>query len=247
MQIRSEQMLVFEDAALRKWTEDMVEHAREFAPQHTAAAGEENVRLAVRSVIQRTQQYGFTDRGPCRLFLELVLSFGSGFDTDPLLPWAASTLQLDLDQHRRAARLHAASKEYFLFVHGENDEFAVAALRRALTVTEDSLVSAPESIDARIAKLLQSTYPEKYAYCGPAIIDAFLEASGETASRHGITTGPGRAILTGVLFAFGSQADSDPLYPWIGQALEGSGQERAAKLHDRLKVYLERMIPVLEA
>jgi hypothetical protein len=245
MKIRREQMAAFEDAALQKWEQELAEYARAFAPQQTAVAGEENVRLAIKSVRQRCEYYGFTDRGPFRLFLELVLSFGSGFDTDPLLPWASSVLQLDLDQHRRAGQLYDRSKEYFLLVNGKDDEFAVKAIQRALTLSEDSIGTDLADVDSRIASLLQTTYPEKYVYCGPAAIDALLRTVNETAYRYTIATNLGRAIVAGVLFAFGHQADSDPLYPWVGRALRGEGQDRAVKLHERFEVYLEHMLPVL--
>ena len=62
---------------------------REFSPPLFKAVGEEQMRKAIRFGIGRADSYGFTFRGPVRLYLELMLLFGSHFDTDPQYPWAA--------------------------------------------------------------------------------------------------------------------------------------------------------------
>jgi hypothetical protein len=46
----------------------------------------------VRRGVARAVELGFTKRGPIRLFLELEWLFGTGFDTDPQIPWAGEVL-----------------------------------------------------------------------------------------------------------------------------------------------------------
>ena len=87
LQIREEQMTVFEQgrpAAVRG--RDGAFIARTFAPELCEVIGEEQLRVALRQAMARAAGYGFTYRGPIRLFIELMFLCGSAFDTDPQYP-----------------------------------------------------------------------------------------------------------------------------------------------------------------
>jgi hypothetical protein len=248
MQIRHAQMTVFEDGARQQFEAELLDHARSFAPELAEVAGESKLRTVVAAAVERGSDHGFSDRGPVRLFLEMLLSLGWGFDTDPLLPWAAAALGDTSDQHRRAERLYSASRDYYSLVAGQNDEYTVAALRRAIQLTAGHLRNMSGAIDQRIQGLLRSVYPEKYAYAGKAAVAGLLSLAGDTAAGYGVTDDTGRAIIAGTLFSFGHQVFSDPLYAWVSACMDspGSGEERTSKLHRLLNGYFERMISVLE-
>ena len=90
--IREAQMEAFKEATRRTFEDEMVAHLAEFSPPLFKAIGEEQMRKAVHFGIGRADSHGFTFRGPTRLYLELMLLFGSYFDTDPQYPWAAEIL-----------------------------------------------------------------------------------------------------------------------------------------------------------
>ena len=102
--IRPEQMEVFKEAALRSFESEMVAHLAEFSPPLFKAIGEEQMRKAIQFGIDRAGSYGFDFRGPVRLYLELMLLFGSHFDTDPQYPWAAAILTNQDCRFRDATR-----------------------------------------------------------------------------------------------------------------------------------------------
>ena len=52
----------------------------------------EQMRKAIHFGTGQTFSHGFNFRGPVRLYLELMVLFGSHFDTDPQYPWAARIL-----------------------------------------------------------------------------------------------------------------------------------------------------------
>lgn len=70
--------------------------------------GDEQMLKAVRFGITQARNHGFTFRGPVQLYLELMLLFGSYFDTDPQYPWAAAILarQDSGSQMQRAEQLY---------------------------------------------------------------------------------------------------------------------------------------------
>ncbi|HEX8537609.1 MAG TPA: hypothetical protein VF664_09105, partial [Cystobacter sp.] len=112
--ISKAQLKTLGDAARGHFEARMVEHLGEFAPELSRAAGEHSLRKAIRLGIIRAGNYGLTQQGPVRLYLELMVLFGSGFDTDPRYPWAAEILR-ELDsapQMQRAERLHEKTLDH---------------------------------------------------------------------------------------------------------------------------------------
>jgi hypothetical protein len=53
LKIRTEQMQAFETQALRAFEDEMVAHAKSFAPEQCKAMGDNQVRLAVRHMIAK--------------------------------------------------------------------------------------------------------------------------------------------------------------------------------------------------
>src|SRR6266581_2811571 len=132
MKIRTEQMEAFEQAALRRFEEEMVEHSKNFAPPICEVIGDEQLRVALRSAMARAGSYGFTYRGPIRLFIEMMFLCGSGFDTDPQYPAIAEVLSSPADQMQRAEQIHQGYLDYFERVSGPGAENVHKALKDLL-------------------------------------------------------------------------------------------------------------------
>ena len=92
LKIRTEQIEVLRQAMLGSFETEMVIHCHKLSPQLCKAIGEQQVYTAVHQLITQAQRYGFTHKGPIRLFVEMGLLFGSAFDTDPQYPWAKEIL-----------------------------------------------------------------------------------------------------------------------------------------------------------
>src|SRR4029450_5072165 len=133
LEIRSEQMTAFEQAALIAFEDEMVEHLKNFSPQHCEVMGESRVRSVIQLGMARARTYGFTNRGPARFYLEMMFMFGTDFDSDPLLPWVLTILNdpATPDQMVRADRLYEGLMDYAEKVAGPNNQYIKEALRRA--------------------------------------------------------------------------------------------------------------------
>jgi hypothetical protein len=62
LKIRKEQMEVFEQAAIRNFEDEMVQHLKKFSPRHCDVIGEDNVREVIRLGIERGKKYNLTNR-----------------------------------------------------------------------------------------------------------------------------------------------------------------------------------------
>jgi hypothetical protein len=81
MRIRKKQMDALGAAVERRFEDEMIAHLDAFSPPLFKATGEEQMRQVIRLGISKAAAYGFENRGPVRLYLEMMLLFGSHFDT----------------------------------------------------------------------------------------------------------------------------------------------------------------------
>ena len=246
--IRKEQMQVFEQAAMGRFKEEMVAHCKEFSPALCTVIGDGQIRLAVRGAIERSSGYGFTNRGPIRLFIELMLLLGSTFDTDPQYPWTSEILNAASDQMIRAERLYERVLDYQEKVPDSDP----ARMRKVLQgLPEWAGKHESSSITAFVSSMLQEMarlLPEKTAYVGDeGLTDLVLKGCTE-AERCQVLTIHGQAVMGVLMFTFGHGCMDDPLYPWIAQILTDKQvmdpTGRAVLLEKEACVFLERMISI---
>src|SRR5262245_22002667 len=64
--IRPGQMDAFEQSAYQQFEDEMMAHSKEFSPRLCEVLGDEQLRVVVRSAIDRARKFGFTCRGPIR-------------------------------------------------------------------------------------------------------------------------------------------------------------------------------------
>lgn len=242
MVIRSEQLKVLEAYAEGAFTEEMVEHLKAYAPKVCKVVGEAGVRRIVESEIRHAREYGFANRGPVRLFLELTCSLGCGFDNDPQLRWAAEVLNdhsIPSDM-ARADRLYERTIVYFDQVGGPDQTHAVRALQRCLEFDFENAVRTSCS-EGPMLELMAQLYPEKFAFIGEPVARVLLQQGAEEARRFGLTSAEGGAALAGMKFAMGHRIYEDPYYPWISSALTdpliADSEGRLFRLTSRLRTY----------
>lgn len=221
MLVRAEQLRAFRVAAELDFVDEMVAHFRRFSPPLHRSLGEERAEAAVRRGVARAVEYGFTKRGPIRLFLELEWLFGTGFDADPQVPWAGEVLSdpgLD-DEMFRAGRLEQLCLDYLDEVHGPEGRNADEALRR-LEAQAPGWVFTESRWRSEVGEALAAAFPEKARHVGPAGLDRVLDSAELRASE---AFGPqelrGRCVLAILMLSFGADCARDPYYPWIGATL----------------------------
>ena len=250
--IRAEQMERFKKTALSSFEDEMVAHLAEFSPPLYKAVGEEQMRKVVQLGRSQAAQYGFTYRGPVRLYLELMLLFGSHFDTDPQYPWAAEILinQESGTQMQRAERLYEKTMDYRKNVAGPGDAYTLDALKKIavfakhpLTITADDFIPAMQREIAQI-------YPQKAAYVGSAGLEALIRKGMGGALRQQFTTVHGMTLVTLLMFLLGHGCGADPIYSWIRKILNNTvtstPELKAQALKTEIIVWIEFIISTNE-
>lgn len=218
MLVRAQQLEAFRAAAEQQFIDEMVAHFRRFSPPLFRTLGDEAAECAVRRGVARAVDFGFTKRGPIRLFLELEWLFGTGFDIDPQIPWAGEVLAEPSlgDEMFRAGRLEQLSCQYLDDVHGPDGRNADEALRR-LEAQAPSWLFTESHWRSEVGEALEAVFPEKASYIGRERVERTLDLAEQRATE---LLGPhelrGRAVLAILMFSFGADCARDPYYPWIG-------------------------------
>ena len=96
--------------ALSRFEDEMVARVAELSPTLAASLGEDQVLIVVRAAIERAALHGFTLEGPVRLFVNLSLLLGKGFDTDVQYPWAQRSLDMPPETGTAASRAVTAGR-----------------------------------------------------------------------------------------------------------------------------------------
>jgi hypothetical protein len=250
--IRDEMMRIFEEAALRAFEDEMVRHLERSDPGLCEVPGEAAVRRVIRLGVERAKGYGLTDRGPVRLYIELMVLLGSHFDTDPLLPWARAILDDPSirNQGSRANRLYERATAYFHEVAGPDDEYLIDAMLRIHRAAAEVLPPLGPDLEEAALTRLSSIYPEKCESVGEPALRALIRRGPELARHHSAGTDLGVALFIALPFALGHGFATDPLYPWISEVLNDplvtEISRRAERLKARAMGYLGRLLDDLE-
>jgi hypothetical protein len=242
--IRSEQLRVFEQNATRQFEDEMMAHSHGFAPLLCEIIGDEQLRVAIRSAITRATTYGFTNRGPVRLFVELTFLWGSAFDTDPQYRAIQSELLDSKDQMQRAERIYEGFLEYLEKASGPGAANVHRALRNLLAFARASLTFS-EAFAGDMVREMRRLFPEKADYVGESGLRAIIEEAVDEACQYRFEADRHRALIVVLKFAFGHGATNDPLYPWIERTLKDERLEpegRATRLEKKALTWLEHVV-----
>ena len=246
--IREEQMNLFERTALDRYKRGLVPHIREHFPKHAGYLGDDGLIEVIEPGIARAGEYGFESQRDLCLFVDLTIMLGAGFDTDPLLPWAAGVLHdLEIQEPRdRMEVLWESTMNYLDEVVGPGGVFPVNAYRTAGWVYLDEIGGAAGGFDVRTRDLLNEIWPEKYDHAGPAAIDSLISGVTATAQGFGVTGARGMAEFAILAFLLGHRFHEDPVYPWVPEILNDEEtpdpDERMARLRKVFGGHLEKAL-----
>lgn len=232
--IRSAQIRAFEQSSREDFEAEMALHCKEYLSPLGKTIGDEQLRSAIQRAITEAEGHGFTHRGPARLYVDLTLLLGSGFDSDPQYPWAAALLASDelVEQVHRAEALHEKACEYLQQVGAPNPARARVALEQLATIERGDPALHPDGLLADARRLMEQAHPEKCAYTGDAPLQRLLSSA---RTDHGFKTSRSVLSLALLMFAFGHHCDQDPLYSWIGRALRDPDEPDPDLLARRLE------------
>ena len=231
MQVRAEQIEVFDSADSAHFKGKLTAHIREDFPKHSAVLGDEGVREVVRYGMAQSKTHGFTQQSPVSLFTDLTLLLGRRFDHDPQMPWAAWTLKDEspVDELERARRLHAAATAYLNEASGPANEYIDAAQSRLLDEPVQINTASSAAFAKEVTQRLDRIWPEKNRQLSDESRSALIREAVTKARLYKIESQSGALMCTLMMYLLGVGFDEDPMFAWA-QKILSSDLERDAKL-----------------
>ena len=223
--IRKEQMYVLEKNAFKGFEDDMIEHLKEFFPNHYRIAGETVTRKVVQYGIERSNTYGFdTERNMC-LYITVMTMLGSNFDKDLFFPWARKILKEEnkLNPSDRADKLADTALDFMKKIAGHNNTELNRAFLK-LRNEHPKIIKRRPSNDFTIytKDFLKNLFYSKFNTLGDAIIDKLISHGIKTAADYNITNQNGQLLLIVLMFFMGTNCTEEPFLPWLSKALNDS-------------------------
>lgn len=246
--IRKKQQDALGQVALRGFEDEMVAHLAACSPPLFQAVKEDQMRAAIRFGIDHASEYGITFRGPLRLYLELMLLFGSRFDADPQYGWAAEILQDEEleSQMERADLLCQKTRDYQEVVAGPEAAYQITALGKFSDLAGRDFAFSSDGFTDGLLGEMERIHPQKAAYVGEPALRVLIDSGAAEADSRGFSTVRERALPGVLMFAFGSGCFDDPLYPWISEVFTNEKlidpPARAARLEKRAFTWLDHVL-----
>lgn len=245
--IRKAQMDILENAAIRTFEDRTYAHLQEYFPGHCALLGEEQMRLVIQQGWTKAKSYGLTAECCVRSYIEFMCLLGSGFDTDPLLPWAAEILNDKTmpDQVARGDLFYDRAHDYIRhLVPDYRDAMGepitarfVAELRQLRHVSDAALSAAAiPAFSDKLQARLQYVFPAKCQYVGEDRLRGLISRGIQGAVGYGITGERGITLFTTLMFVLGAAFDKDLLLPWASTTLNDARITSQKKRVDRLYI-----------
>ena len=247
--IRQTQLDALATASRQRFEDEMVDHVRAYFTRYYDVMGAPTIRNVIRYGIERAAHQGFTTERNVCLYLNLMLTLGSHFDTDPQLPWVGRLLAQDViaDPYTRMNQLLDRATAYVDDIAGPDE----ARLSRSLlNARKLSLPAYDENstgkIETRIMDLLSKIWPEKYARLEDDTVGRLIRTGLANAGGYGIASDRGFVLYLVLMFMAGSGFDRDPQFPWATKVLTGTSigdeSQKIDRLHAEAIAFLDRWL-----
>jgi hypothetical protein len=246
--IRQQQMQALASIPRTAYESLLVKHFFNHYPRECGDAGLPKVRELINLGIDRARSNGYRGQRAAAIYINLMIILGSGFDSDPQIPWAAEQLHDSSisDPVERIQRVFRSTLNYLDATVGPDSGYIVRAMLRLRGCDLTKLDYSRSDFAHFIVDLFGEYYPEKADYQGPAPNRALALHALSSARAYGLTSRKGQLIFAMNAFMLGSGFDTDPLYPWANEVLIGSEMTdqdtKASRLLEQSLAYLQRSL-----
>ena len=191
--------------------------------------------------LSAARQHQFSENPSLQLYLEMMASLGSGFDQDPQYTWLRPFLdsRQDMSNVERARFLHFHTIAYMRRAYGDGNQFVRAAAQRALEQLV-RFVGPAAAAEIRPLEILKWLHPQRLDFVESSAADKLAAAARNNAATAGLPVPQGSNVLLILAFLFGASVSTDPLYPWVSEAMKSgsTGAERLNRLVEATKLHL---------
>lgn len=213
--IRSSQMDAFNANSMKQYKRALCDHLKQYHPSLCETAGDGGVKKLVDIGVSQARECGFTSDGPIRLYLEIMLSLGSEFHSDPQYYWLGPWLQPQdcYQEMDRARYLQFHTVRYLDDVQGPNEKYRIENIEKIQSVAIDKLNEIDSSDHAKVIGWLELIHPVKCLFIGRKALELLIELARKEAGVALSAKQENFLPLLDLMVIYGSGVLRDPMHP----------------------------------
>ncbi|PHM22082.1 hypothetical protein [Xenorhabdus ehlersii] len=221
IEINEDQWNMLKKHSFNSFIDELVVHCNESYPYLKIKLGEDKLRTALENAIEKSKNDGFDQRGTVQFYIDMLILFGTEFQTDPQYVWIKTILDNHscLGQLERTSLLYHEIIRYFNEVHGEQDEYLKTSIFKFQNINIERLNVQWNTYESNVDSLLNSLFPQKYRYIKQDNINKSIQFGVEKSNQYGIKNANYSAFLTLTMFLLGHQFDQDIFFPHFNERL----------------------------
>jgi hypothetical protein len=249
MIIRDAQIETLKKVAVDSYVLQLADHCKDFSPHLCKTLKDSELHEAIRKGIDWAEAHGFTQRGPVRFYIDMMIVLGSNFDTDPQYPWTAEVLTntKNSDQMALAEILHNRAQDYLEKVNGETNIHSLKALKDLSELYKRGVKFQLQDFEQNMLYMMKEIHPRKIAETDEeSLVQLFINAKKKAKEHYGFQEARSLGLMAVLMFSFGHQCDTDPFLPWISRTLSRIGEVEpetvAGDLEHRARIWLDAVL-----
>lgn len=216
-EIDQETLMAAKQAVRERYIQKKLKEYSHQYPNRFACAGEAKFREFIEMSLEKAEKYNMIAEREVNGIAILMYHFGSGFDEDPLFPWARFRRFPDKDPDDKSPEsfkcLQHVFDQFEIFsgkTLGEDFVYVERSLEHVRRLSFNDILQLRS--DADILNMIYRIYPERYlAFDENNLRGPLLRAAKEKAAIYNFDQRTGKALFAALLFTCGIDADTDPL------------------------------------
>lgn len=152
---------------------------------------------------------GYTQRGPVRLYIDMMIVFGANFERDPLFQWLKMEERKTLPQIERSVHLYTLLNDYIVKIYGENGCFFKESIEMLKGFSAKDFSVKLSFSNAELHELLMGIYPQRYEFAGYNAVNDLIAVLDGACEKYKIKRLDHRLYLAIIMFLFGCSFEQD--------------------------------------
>ncbi|ATZ10347.1 hypothetical protein [Erwinia amylovora] len=203
MEFSNSQVDVLKKLSFANYLNEIMQHYEIMFPLLIPLLKKECFRSFVEQGIVLAKESGYTQRGPVRLYLDMMIIFGSHFEQDPLFKKLKVEEDKNVSQIEKSVTLYTLLGKYLKTVYGLSGLYFKESIRVFQRLNIKTLPVGINVSNNELHELLRGIYPQRYDFATSDSIDELITLSDEYCRRHGLKNQNNKSYLILVMFLFG--------------------------------------------
>lgn len=210
IEFNEEQNELLKSLSFKNYISEVVLHCKVMYPKLVPLQGRESFSLNIEKSIALAKNAGFTQRGPVRLYIDMMILLGFNFEQDPQYQRAKfNDMNNTSSQLEKSVMMYNVLEKYIDAIYGESNSFFEQSLVRLRNLDISNISDDNKNYRSNTHELLSYIHPQRYCLLGEGSVDNLISFSDENIKTDKIIRPNHKSYLVLIRFLLGSHFNND--------------------------------------